>query len=182
MSATPSPSFDAGALAAGATVLATTALVGRTRGRRGDASSSATGCGTSRPLPPGPFDGASATRDPRRTTTVPARSSSGSRVSTVRSPAGRYGAHLHVGPCVTGVGRGSRSPPQPQRRRAPCRRRHDRRSGSTSPSTGGGTARSVAHVDWFPDAGAALHRHARASHRHADGTAGARLACLPVEW
>ena len=45
----------------------------------------------------------------------------------------------------------------------------------------GGNAQSLARVDWAPDAGMrSVVIHARPT--AADGTAGDRLACLPVEW
>jgi hypothetical protein len=48
-------------------------------------------------------------------------------------------------------------------------------------ATGGGTGQAVAHLPWEPDSG----QHSGVIHElptAANGTAGARLACLPVEW
>lgn len=95
--------------------------------------------------------------------------------------AGRtFGAHLHVGPCVAGNGAAALG--------------HYNHSG-TVPATvddrteiwldvtinAEGNGRSVSRVDWAPLAGArsvVVHANPTAP----DGTAGARLACLPVEW
>lgn len=95
--------------------------------------------------------------------------------------AGRtFGAHLHVGPCVAGNGAAALG--------------HYNHSGTTPPVVNDdteiwldvtindeGNARSVATVDWAPTAGArsvVIHANPTAP----DGTAGPRLACLPVEW
>jgi hypothetical protein len=48
-------------------------------------------------------------------------------------------------------------------------------------ATRGGTGQAVAQVRWQPDSG----QHSVVIHElptAANGTAGARLACLPVEW
>jgi hypothetical protein len=131
------------------------------------------------PAAAGPFDGATA-----RATLVH-HAGSATVVLGVRgvdpAVAGHtFGAHLHVGPCVAGSGLAAGA--------------HDNHSTSVPAVvdrttevwldftvTGGGTAESVAHVSWFPEAGQrsiVVHERATAS----DGTAGARLACLPVEW
>jgi Cu/Zn superoxide dismutase len=91
-----------------------------------------------------------------------------------------FGAHLHVGPCVAGNGAAALG--------------HYNHSGTTPPTVNDeteiwldvkinsdGNGRSVATVDWAPLAGAhsvVIH----ASPTAPDGTAGPRLACLPVEW
>ena len=91
-----------------------------------------------------------------------------------------FGAHLHNGPCVAGNG--------------PAALGHYNHSGTTPLTVNdqteiwldvtindGGNARSAARVDWAPVAGmrsVVIHANPTA----ADGTAGARLACLPVEW
>lgn len=95
--------------------------------------------------------------------------------------AGRtFGAHLHQGPCVDGNG--------------PAAGPHYNHTGQP-PTTvsdqtevwldftvdGGGNANAVAHVPFVPTAGqrsVVIHERATA----ANGTAGDRLACLPVEW
>jgi hypothetical protein len=95
--------------------------------------------------------------------------------------AGRtFGAHLHNGPCVEGNGAAALG--------------HYNHS-TTTPLTvndqteiwldvtinDGGNGQSMARVDWAPAAGprsVVIHANPTA----ADGTAGARLACLPVEW
>jgi hypothetical protein len=95
--------------------------------------------------------------------------------------AGRtFGAHLHTGPCV--AGNGAAAGP------------HYNHSGVVPPvvnnqteiwldfrATRGGTGQAVAQVRWQPDSG----QHSVVIHElptAANGTAGARLACLPVEW
>lgn len=91
-----------------------------------------------------------------------------------------FGAHLHVGPCVAGNG--------------PAAQGHYNHSGTTPLTVNdqteiwldvtindGGNAQSAAAVEWAPVAGTrsvVIHANPTA----ADGTAGARLACLPVEW
>lgn len=90
-----------------------------------------------------------------------------------------FGAHLHLGPCVAGNGAAALG--------------HYNHSGTPRvvndqteiwldlTVNGGGNAQSSARVDWSPDAGmrsVVIH----ASPTAPDGTAGARLACLPVEW
>ena len=97
------------------------------------------------------------------------------------SVAGRtFGAHLHVGPCVQGNGAAALG--------------HYNHSTTAPPTVNdqteiwldvtindGGNGQSMARVDWAPSAGArsvVIHANPTA----ADGTAGARLACLPVEW
>ncbi len=91
-----------------------------------------------------------------------------------------FGAHLHNGPCIENDGAAALG--------------HYNHSG-TSPLTVSdrteiwldvtiddeGNARSTSHVDWALQAGAhsvVIHANPTAP----DGTAGARLACLPVEW
>jgi hypothetical protein len=98
-----------------------------------------------------------------------------------RSVAGHtFGAHLHTGPCV--AGNGAAAGP------------HYNHSGVVPPvvnrSTeiwldftvnGGGNGQSIAQVRWVPEPGArsvVIHQNPTA----ADGTAGPRIACLPVEW
>ena len=98
-----------------------------------------------------------------------------------RAVAGRtFGAHLHTGPCV--AGNGAAAGP------------HYNHSGVVPPVvnnqtevwldfkvSGGGTGQAVAHVPWEPDSG----QHSVVIHEQPtapNGTAGARLACLPVEW
>lgn len=95
--------------------------------------------------------------------------------------AGRtFGAHLHVGPCVAGNGAAALG--------------HYNHSTATPPVVNdqteiwldvtindGGNGQSTARVDWTPAAGprsVVIHANPTA----ADGSAGARLACLPVEW
>ena len=95
--------------------------------------------------------------------------------------AGRtFGAHLHVGPCVAGNGAAALG--------------HYNHSAAAPPVVNdqteiwldvtvneGGNGQSTARVDWTPDAGprsVVIHANPTAP----DGTAGARLACLPVEW
>jgi hypothetical protein len=91
-----------------------------------------------------------------------------------------FGAHLHVGPCVAGNGAAALG--------------HYNHSGTTPLTVNDrteiwldvtidseGDGRSVATVDWAPLAGArsvVIHANPTAP----DGTAGPRLACLPVEW
>ena len=95
--------------------------------------------------------------------------------------AGRtFGAHLHVGPCVAGNGAAALG--------------HYNHSTTAPPTVSDqteiwldvtineeGDGQSIARVDWAPASGArsvVIHANPTA----ADGTAGARLACLPVEW
>jgi hypothetical protein len=91
-----------------------------------------------------------------------------------------FGAHLHVGPCVAGNGAAALG--------------HYNHSGTTPPTVNDrteiwldvtidpeGNGRSVSTVDWTPLAGTrsvVIHANPTAP----DGTAGPRLACLPVEW
>lgn len=91
-----------------------------------------------------------------------------------------FGAHLHTGPCV--AGNGAAAGP------------HYNHSGVVPPVvndrtevwldftvTGGGTGQAVTRVPWVPQSGAhsvVVHESPTAP----NGTAGARLACLPVEW
>jgi hypothetical protein len=178
MSTTLPASVRRRGLAAGATVLATTALVAAPA-VAGASLIFRDGLRDLAPAAAGPFDGASATA------TLVHHSGASTVVLGLkgvdRAVAGTtYGAHLHVGPCVTGAGAAAGP--------------HLNHSGAVPPVvddttevwldftvTGGGTARSVAHVDWFPEAGQrsiVVHERPTA----ADGTAGARLACLPVEW
>ena len=130
------------------------------------------------PAAAGPFDGA------RAKLTLVAKDST-QAVFVVHgvdpSVAGQtFGAHLHNGPCVAGNGAAARG--------------HYNHS-TTTPATvndqteiwlditvnDGGNAQSMARVDWAPTAGSrsvVIHAQPTAP----DGNAGARLACLPVEW
>ena len=98
-----------------------------------------------------------------------------------RSAVGQtFGAHLHTGPCV--AGNGAAAGP------------HYNHSGVVPPVvdrstevwldftvTHGGTGQSSWHDGWVPTHGqrsVVIHQNPTA----ADGTAGARIACLPVEW
>ena len=98
-----------------------------------------------------------------------------------RSVAGRtFGAHLHTGPCV--AGNGAAAGP------------HYNHSGVVPPVAnrtteiwldftvnGGGNGQSISQVHWVPDPGersVVIHQNPTA----ADGTAGPRIACLPVVW
>lgn len=131
------------------------------------------------PTVAGPFDHASATL------TLVGTGDRSTAVLVVqgidRSVAGRrFGAHLHSGPCV--AGNGAAAGP------------HYNHSGVTPPvvndqtelwldftANGGGNGNAVAHVPWQPDSG----QHSVVIHAlptAANGTAGPRLACLPVEW
>ena len=178
MSTTPSPSLRRRGLAAGAAALATTALVAAPA-VAGAALIFGDGLRDYAPAAAGPFDGATGTA------TLVHHADGATVVLGLNgvdpAVAGRtFGAHLHVGPCVTGLGAAAGP--------------HHNHSAVVPPVvddtsevwldftvTGGGTARSVAHVDWFPEAGQrsiVVHELATA----VDGTAGARLACLPVEW
>lgn len=90
-----------------------------------------------------------------------------------------YGAHLHVGPCVSGSGG------------AALGHYNHSTTGEISPSTEvwldftpnrAGNAQSVAHVPFVPEPGqrsVVIHRDAT---HPVTGLAGPRLACLPVEW
>lgn len=90
-----------------------------------------------------------------------------------------FGAHLHLGPCVAGNGAAALG-----------HYNHSTTPRVVSDQTeiwldltvnDGGNARSATRVDWSPAAGArSIVIHARPT--AADGTAGDRLACLPVEW
>ena len=130
------------------------------------------------PAAAGPFDGARA-----KLTLVANDSTKAVFVVHGVDPAvaGRtFGAHLHIGPCVAGSGAAALG--------------HYNHS-TTSPLTVNdqteiwldftvddeGNAQSSAAVDWAPVPGArsvVVHANPTAP----DGTAGARLACLPVEW
>jgi hypothetical protein len=130
------------------------------------------------PAVAGPFDDARA-----RLTLVP-----GERTKAVfvvrgvdRSVRGRtFGAHLHSGPCVAGDGAAALG--------------HYNHSTTTPPRVNDhteiwldirvdreGHARSTTRVHWAPTAGmhsVVIHANPTA----VDGTAGPRIACLPVEW
>jgi Cu/Zn superoxide dismutase len=130
------------------------------------------------PAAPGPFDGARAK--------LTLDTSHGTKAVLIvhgvdPSAAGRtFGAHLHVGPCVAGNGAAALG--------------HYNHSGTTPLTVNDqteiwldvridseGNGRSVSTVDWAPLAGAhsvVIHANPTAP----DGTAGPRLACLPVEW
>jgi hypothetical protein len=131
------------------------------------------------PTASGPFDHASAKL------TLVGHGSASTALLLVKgvdgAVAGRtFGAHLHTGPCVSGDGAAAGP--------------HYNHSGSVPPVVNDsteiwldftvddqGNAQSVTHVDWVAEPG----RHSVVVHRDptaADGTAGPRLACLPVEW
>lgn len=92
----------------------------------------------------------------------------------------RYGAHLHVGPCVDGqpalaLGHYNVSTVIPPTVNAETEVWLDFTVRDS------GRARSAAWVDWAPEPGdrsVVIHAEETA----ADGTAGARLVCLPVQW
>src|SRR5690349_12655691 len=130
------------------------------------------------PSAAGPFDGATA-----KLTLVGTESTQAVFVVHGVDPAvaGRtFGAHLHNGPCVEGNGAAALG--------------HYNHSGTTPLTVNdqteiwldvtindGGNGQSMARVDWAPTSGprsVVIHANPTA----ADGTAGARLACLPVEW
>jgi Cu/Zn superoxide dismutase len=166
-----------GLAAAGLAVLGTVAAIGpavagAADNFRGDLSDLA-------PATAGPFDHASAKL------TLVGHGSASNVVLLVKgvdgSAVGRtFGAHLHTGPCV--AGNGALAGP------------HYNHSGVVPPVANdateiwldftvndGGNAQSVSHVDWVADPGArsvVIHQNPTAP----DGTAGPRLACLPVEW
>jgi hypothetical protein len=131
------------------------------------------------PAAAGPFDSASASL------TLVGSGDHSTAVLVVKgidpAAAGRtFGAHLHTGPCV--AGNGAAAGP------------HYNHSGVVPPvvnnqtevwldftANRGGTGQAVAHVPWQPNGG----QHSVVIHEAptaANGTAGARLACLPVEW
>jgi len=130
------------------------------------------------PAAAGPFDGARA-----KLTLVATDTSKAVFVvhGVDRSVAGRtFGAHLHNGPCIAGNGAAALG--------------HYNHS-TTTPATvndeteiwldvtidAEGNAQSSTRVDWVPTAGersVVVHALPTAP----NGTAGDRLACLPVEW
>jgi hypothetical protein len=91
-----------------------------------------------------------------------------------------YGAHLHIGPCVEGqptlaLGHYNVSTVIPPTVNAETEVWLDFTVRDS------GRARSAAWVDWVPEPGdrsVVIH----ADETAADGTAGARLVCLPVQW
>jgi Cu-Zn family superoxide dismutase len=106
------------------------------------------------------------------------------KVTGVEHAAGRtFGAHLHTGPCVAGNGAaaGPHYNTDVINGRKPVRTDREREiwlDFTVSPS-GAGTASSV--VPFAPKPGnrsIVIHQDATDSH----GTAGARLACLPLSW
>ena len=130
------------------------------------------------PKAAGPFDGATA-----KLTLVGSDSTQAVFVVHGVDPAvaGRtFGAHLHTGPCLEGDGAAAAG--------------HYNHSTTAPPTVNdqteiwldvtinnGGNGQSMARVDWAPTAGprsVVIHVNPTA----ADGTAGTRLACLPVEW
>jgi hypothetical protein len=166
-----------GAAVAGAAVLVTVAAIGPAVA--GAALHFGSDLRDYAPAVAGPFDSASAS--------LTFVESKGHLVAVLlvkgvdASAAGRtFGAHLHAGPCV--AGNGAAAGP------------HYNHSGVVPPvvnnqtevwldftATGGGTGQAVAHLPWEPDSG----QHSVVIHElptAANGTAGARLACLPVEW
>ena len=97
------------------------------------------------------------------------------------SVAGRtFGAHLHSGPCVTGSGAAA-GPHYNHSGTVPATVNDETEVWLDFTVTGGGTGRAVSHVAWVPEPGQrSVVVHERAT--SPDGTAGARLACLPVVW
>jgi Cu/Zn superoxide dismutase len=88
-----------------------------------------------------------------------------------------FGAHVHIGPCVAGNGAAALG--------------HYNHGGGVSPDTevwldftvtGGGTGHAVAIVPFAIPAGGAQSIVIHALPTAPDGTAGARLACLPLEF
>lgn len=134
------------------------------------------------PATPGPFDDAAATLR------IVATGSGSHAVLRVRGTApeadgSTFGAHLHVGPCVAGDGAA-----------AGAHYNTDVLAGVTPPEVGertelwldmtvhAGRARSTTSVPFVPAPGTrSVVIHAMETD-HDTGTAGARLACLPVEW
>lgn len=130
----------------------------------------------------GPFDHAVARA---KITAHKGRSTVTFRVAGIsRSAAGQeFGAHLHVGPCVTDNGAA-----------ALAHYNTDVLAGRTPPRVDpttevwldftvsrSGKAKATARVPFVPEGGdrsIVIHEH----ETKADGTAGARLACLPVVW
>lgn len=130
----------------------------------------------------GPFDGATASFQLVESATG---SHAVLRVRGIGAAAdgATYGAHLHVGPCVAGNGAA-----------AGGHYNTDVLAGVTPPRIGedtevwldlhveDGAATATASVPFVPLPGTrSVVVHAMATD-HATGTAGARVACLPVEW
>lgn len=130
----------------------------------------------------GPFDNANArvkiTRH-KRGSTVMLRLS---RIS--RSAAGdEFGAHLHTGPCVTNdpLAAGGHYNTDVIAGRTPTRVNRSTEVWLDFVVTRSGKAKATAKVPFTPVAGTrsiVVHKHAT----RPDGTAGGRLACLPVVW
>ncbi|MFI5694168.1 superoxide dismutase family protein [Kribbella sp. NPDC051586] len=113
-----------------------------------------------------------------------ARTSVRLKVTGIEHAAGRtFGAHLHTGPCVAGDGAaaGPHYNTDAIEGRKPARADREREvwlDFTVSPS-GAGTASTV--VPFAPKPGnrsIVIHQEATDSH----GTAGARLACIPLTW
>ena len=131
------------------------------------------------PAAGGPFDGATATLElvPHDGATTVVLGLKG----IDRSVAGRtFGAHLHTGPCVAGSGSAA-GPHYNHSGTVPATVNDQTEVWLDFTVTGGGTGRAVSHVAWVPEPGQrSVVVHERAT--SPDGTAGARLACLPVVW
>jgi len=95
--------------------------------------------------------------------------------------AGRtFGAHLHSGPCVDGVGSAA-GPHYNHTGQPPTTISDQTEIWLDFTVDDQGSANAVAHVPFVPTPGqrsVVIHERATA----ANGTAGDRLACLPVEW
>ena len=94
--------------------------------------------------------------------------------------ANTYGAHLHVGPCIAGSGAAA-GPHYNSTGQPPTVVSDQTEVWLDFTVNTGGSGQSVTQVPWVPQAGAhsvVVHELPTAS----NGTAGARLACLPVEW
>ena len=90
-----------------------------------------------------------------------------------------FGAHLHVGPCKAGSA--SDAAGHYNHSTSPRVVSNETEIWLDVTINDGGNAQSMARVDWAPVAGArSVVIHAKPT--AADGTAGDRLACLPVEW
>lgn len=90
-----------------------------------------------------------------------------------------FGAHLHLGPCVAGSGAAALG--HYNHSTAPRVVSSETEIWLDVTINDGGNAQSTARVDWAPLAGTrSVVIHAKPT--AADGTAGDRLACLPVAW